>query len=191
MANLRQRFLNETLGADFEDPVLVMQDTVFKNLADLAMIDSKCWDDFIRTDFFNHDLLRPILDNTLRELTILSDNGNQKARAALIIANEYVPATDKLQTANLEDDDPPDDRPPDLDDSAHDAFVATMPPVCLSEDTLAAFKAALSASQYTALQGQNYSCLNESLRMPCSRMLNLDEYMPLSRMHSTPESLYD
>ncbi len=41
-----------------------------------------------------------------------------------------------------------------------------MPPVCLSEATLAAFQAALSASQYTAPQGQNYLCLNESLRMP-------------------------
>ena len=95
------------------------------------MVDRQCWSDFIRSGFFNHDLLRPILDNKLRELTILSDNGNQNARAALVIANEYmrVPAADKLQTADLEDDDPPDSRPPDLDDTAHDAFVATMPPV--------------------------------------------------------------
>ena len=97
------------------------------------------------------------------------------------------PAVTQLQTANLEDDDPPDGRPPDLDDSAHDAFVATMPQVRLTEATLAAFEAAIFASQYTAPQGQNYLCLSESLRMPCSRILNLDEYMPLSRMLSAPE----
>ena len=82
-----------------------------------------------------------------------------------------VPAAVQLQTANLEDDDPPDGKPPDLDDSAHDAFVATMPQVCLSEATLAAFEAALSDSQYTAPQGQNYLCLNESLSLPLSRTL--------------------
>ena len=189
MVRLQKRFINEIQDASLEDPVFALEDTVFKKWADLAMLDSQCWSDFIRSGFFNHDLLRPILDNKLRELTILSDQGNESARAALVIAHGHmrVPAAAQLQTANLEDDDPPDGRPPDLDDSAHDAFVATMPQVCLSEATLAAFKAALSASQYTAPQGQNYLCLNESLRMPCSRILNLDEYMPLSRMLTAPE----
>ena len=85
---------------------------------------------------------------------ILGNEGNEPVRGALHIANihGYVPSptVTQPQTAIIEDDDPPDGRPPDLDDSAHDAFVATMPQVRLIEATLAAFEAALSASQYTA-----------------------------------------
>ena len=162
MARMQTRMINAYQDVPLEDPV--------KDWADRAMVDRQCWGDLVGSGFFNHDVLRPILDGTLRELTILSDNGNESARAALFIAQTHgympAPAVAQLQTANLEDDDPPDGRPPDLDDSAHDAFVATMPQVRLSEATLAAFKAALSASQYTAHQGQNYLCLNESLRMP-------------------------
>ena len=145
MVRRQKRFINEIQDASLEDPVFALEDTVFKKWADLAMVDRQCWSDFIRSGFFNHDLLRPIL----------SDNRNESTRTALAIAHGYmrVPAAAQLQTANLEDDDPPDGKPPDLDDSAHDAFVATMPQVCLSEATLAAFEAALSASQYTAPPG--------------------------------------
>ena len=150
MANIHQRMINDLA----DDP---LTDGIYQGLSQCAMDDLAYWGTFLGNGFFDPVVLRPILDKVLHEITILGNEGNEPVRGALHIANihGYVPSPTVTQppTAIIEDDDPPDGRPPDLDDSAHDAFVATMPQVRLTEATLAAFEAALSASQYTAPPG--------------------------------------
>lgn len=111
----------------------VPPDDLYRGYAETAMKLPDAWTSVLRDGIFDHDRLLPVLGGVLQQLDRQRAQGNELAQAALDTTEKYgyvlklAPNAALLDDNAVADDDPPD--PPDINDSAHAAFMATVPQV--------------------------------------------------------------